>query len=255
MNVQILVELNRPADTRTSVRYATVRPHGNGRRGLSPPLRPDHLHAGPDPQKRCRHVDRRRRPRGGRDVGRGVRRSGWTGRRRRGHHHPAQRRPGATADGQRHQPGTHRVGLDLQHPLDHRIVAPVQVQTSVSYATVPRTAWPETTTTFDPVPSPSAPGQTSKSITVTILGDDKTESDEHFLLTLNNARGVRLGDNAVITITDDDPRPALVVDAVSTQVRGVMDGQQHGAAIRVEHRTRGKGLGQLRDRGRRSRRR
>jgi chitinase len=101
-----------------------------------------------------------------------------------------------------------RLALELTHP--------VQVTTSVAFTTVSRTARAGFDYNRRSGTVIFGPGQTYKEITVTILGDGKPEQDEYFLLTLFSGDGLRLGDDAVITITNDDPLPELVVDAVST---------------------------------------
>lgn len=104
-----------------------------------------------------------------------------------------------------------RLTIELTHPA--------QFRTSVSYSTVSRTAQAGLDYNMRSGTVAFAAGQTRKQITITILGDAEWEPDEHFLLTLSNGNGVRLGENAVITMADDDPKPEVVVTAVSAQVR------------------------------------
>jgi hypothetical protein len=55
-----------------------------------------------------------------------------------------------------------------------------------------------------------APGQTSKTITVQVKGDQAPESDETFLVNLSNASGANIVDGqGVGTIVDDDPRISI----------------------------------------------
>lgn len=50
-----------------------------------------------------------------------------------------------------------------------------------------------------------APGVTSQTVTVNILGDTMDEDDETFYLNLSNAINASLADNqGIVTITDDD---------------------------------------------------
>jgi hypothetical protein len=64
-----------------------------------------------------------------------------------------------------------------------------------------------------------APGQTSRPITVNVLGDVLDEPDETFYVKLNNPAGATIaGSQATGTITDDDPPPSLsIADATVTE--------------------------------------
>lgn len=49
------------------------------------------------------------------------------------------------------------------------------------------------------------PGETKKTVTISIKGDTQTESDETFLISLSNAQGAKIVDGkGVVTITNDD---------------------------------------------------
>ncbi|MBI1917143.1 MAG: hypothetical protein HYS12_20755 [Planctomycetes bacterium] len=59
-------------------------------------------------------------------------------------------------------------------------------------------------------------GEASKTITVTVLGDRVDESDETFLVRLSNASNAVLANTqAVGTIVDNDPPPALTINDVT----------------------------------------
>jgi hypothetical protein len=61
-----------------------------------------------------------------------------------------------------------------------------------------------------------APGETSKTITVSIVGDALDEDDETFFLNLNAPTNASLGDaQGLGTITDDDPLPHVAIDDVT----------------------------------------
>ena len=60
------------------------------------------------------------------------------------------------------------------------------------------------------------PGDTSKTFTVTVNGDNADESDESFLVNLSNAANATISDNQALgTILDDDPLPSLSINDVS----------------------------------------
>lgn len=71
-----------------------------------------------------------------------------------------------------------------------------------------------------------APGETSKEISVSVLGDDKKESDETFNVVLQNPNAAAtLGTaSATGTILDNDQRPTVSIDGVSAPESKV-DGQ------------------------------
>jgi PKD repeat protein len=61
-----------------------------------------------------------------------------------------------------------------------------------------------------------APGETSRTVTVDVLGEPADEPDEEFAVTLSDLTNAVLGDgSAVGRITDDDDPPALSVDDVT----------------------------------------
>lgn len=94
---------------------------------------------------------------------------------------------------------------------------------TVQYATAPGTATATTDYTSKPLTTLTfAPGETSKPVTVLVKGDTKDEPDETFFLNLSNATGASLEDGqAVGTIVDDDPTPALSIgDASVTETAG-----------------------------------
>ena len=65
-----------------------------------------------------------------------------------------------------------------------------------------------------------APGQTSKPISLTILGDVVDEEDEIFSVTLSNPDNATLGTaTASMLITDNDPAPTISVADISTARR------------------------------------
>ncbi len=61
-----------------------------------------------------------------------------------------------------------------------------------------------------------APGETSKTITIQVIGDDIPEDDETFQVTLSGGNDVAITDGlAVGTILDDEPMPTLSIEDVS----------------------------------------
>ncbi len=61
-----------------------------------------------------------------------------------------------------------------------------------------------------------APGETTKSVLVTVANDALDEADEQLTVTLSNAQGATLSAaSATVTITDDDAAPAASVGAVT----------------------------------------
>ena len=73
-----------------------------------------------------------------------------------------------------------------------------------------------------------APGQTLKTVSVTVLDDEHDEGSETLTLTLSNARGAAIdGDTAVGTIVNSDPLPkgwlARFGRTSATQVLGLLD--------------------------------
>src|SRR5437879_9482696 len=60
------------------------------------------------------------------------------------------------------------------------------------------------------------PGQTSQTITVTVLGDALDELDETILVNLTAATNATISDGqGVVTILDDDAAPVLAINDVS----------------------------------------
>ncbi|HEX7956391.1 MAG TPA: Calx-beta domain-containing protein, partial [Pyrinomonadaceae bacterium] len=62
-----------------------------------------------------------------------------------------------------------------------------------------------------------APGETTKSFTVSLVNDARDENEESFQLTLSNPTGgivLGAGSAATVSVSDDDPRPALSVRQV-----------------------------------------
>ena len=61
-----------------------------------------------------------------------------------------------------------------------------------------------------------APGETSKNVTVRVLGDTRFEADEQFAMRLSNPRNALMPDNTgLVTILNDEPPPVIFVDDVS----------------------------------------
>ncbi|MEZ4833350.1 MAG: Calx-beta domain-containing protein [Caldilineaceae bacterium] len=57
-----------------------------------------------------------------------------------------------------------------------------------------------------------SPGDTSRTISVAVLDDGLDEADEFFTVTLANPVNATSGDDgASVTITDNDPSPALTI--------------------------------------------
>jgi hypothetical protein len=87
----------------------------------------------------------------------------------------------------------------------------VQVQSAAGNATegVDYTALPLTTVTF-------APGVTSQTVTVGVIGDTLPESTETFAVNLSGATNATIADaQGIGTITDDDGTPSLSINNVS----------------------------------------
>ncbi len=103
-----------------------------------------------------------------------------------------------------------RATIELTHP--------VATRTWVSYTTIAGTARAGFDYNRHAGVMTFRPGQTRKEITLTIHGDGVPEQDEYFVIDLFGANGVRLGSDATITIANDDPFPQLVVDVVSATV-------------------------------------
>jgi len=87
---------------------------------------------------------------------------------------------------------------------------PMSQNVSVDYATADGTAkagsdYQATTGTIT-----FAPGETSKSIPITILGDTEAEQDEQFTIIFSNASGATLSTPQVtVTLTNDDPSSSV----------------------------------------------
>src|SRR5262249_41687553 len=61
-----------------------------------------------------------------------------------------------------------------------------------------------------------APGETSKTFTVAVIGDTTDEPNETFLVNLSNAANATISDGqGVGTITADDPAPTLTINDVT----------------------------------------
>src|SRR5262249_14632956 len=66
-------------------------------------------------------------------------------------------------------------------------------------------------------------GQTSKTVSATVLGDLRTEADETFLVNLSNVTGAAVADGqGVGTILDDDPYVLTVNDPSAAESAGVI---------------------------------
>jgi Calx-beta domain-containing protein/hemolysin type calcium-binding protein len=97
------------------------------------------------------------------------------------------------------QPATFTVSLAKASPL----------RVSVAYATANGTATAGTDYTATSGTLVFAPGQTTKTVAVPVVGDTAYESDETFSFTLSNAVNATLGTaTATGTITNDDAAPA-----------------------------------------------
>ena len=98
--------------------------------------------------------------------------------------------------------------LDFTVTLD-----PVATETvTVNWATIARTATAGTDYTGGSGTLTFNVGDTSRAVSVTVLGDDVDEPDETFTVLLSNASGARIGDEgATGTITDDDDPPTATL--------------------------------------------
>ena len=100
-----------------------------------------------------------------------------------------------------------------------RLSHPSANQVQVDYATADNTA----TANSDYVPVSGtltfAPGETTKTFTVTLFEDTIDEPDEALRVTLSNPANAALGSaEATVTILDDDPAPAVQFSAATANV-------------------------------------
>ncbi len=94
--------------------------------------------------------------------------------------------------------------------------APSASQVTVAYATSNGTATAGSDYTAKTGTLTFAPGVTTGSVTVNVLGDTRDELDETLTLTLSNPVNALIGDGqATGTIVDDDPTPAINVNSPS----------------------------------------
>jgi subtilisin family serine protease/subtilisin-like proprotein convertase family protein len=92
------------------------------------------------------------------------------------------------------------------------LALPQATEVSVDYATANGTASAGSDYALVSGTLDLAPGETSRTITVPVIGDGGNEANETFFLNLSQPVGVVLFDaQAVATITDDDPLPGLSV--------------------------------------------
>ena len=93
--------------------------------------------------------------------------------------------------------------------------APSDGPVSVDYATQPGTAAAGSDFVATSGTLTFAPGQTARSVDVSVVGDTLNEANESFGLELSSPQGANIGDgHGVGTILDDDPRPrASISDA------------------------------------------
>ena len=62
-----------------------------------------------------------------------------------------------------------------------------------------------------------APGETSKTVTVQVLGDVRDEATESFVVNLTNASNASIGDSqGSVSITDNDPTPTIAINDVTS---------------------------------------
>lgn len=111
-------------------------------------------------------------------------------------------------------------------------LAPASSQpVTVDYATADGTAVTPADYTATSGPLTFAPGETEKTISVSIVADDVDELDETFFVHLSNASGATiLIDTAVGTIIDDDGLPTLSINDVSL-TEGNSGAQQMAFAV------------------------
>jgi ELWxxDGT repeat protein len=94
------------------------------------------------------------------------------------------------------------------------------LQVSVGYATANGTATAPADFTAVSGTLTFAPGTTTKTITVPVVGDLLDEADETFLVNLSAPVNAVLADgSATVTITDDDPLPALSIAGTAAAER------------------------------------
>ena len=93
---------------------------------------------------------------------------------------------------------------------------PSSLPITVDYTTADNTANAGTDYTATNGTLIFAPGETSKTISVTVNGDNLDEIDESFSINLDNAANAVIGDNlATVTILDNDNPPELTVDNIT----------------------------------------
>ena len=96
------------------------------------------------------------------------------------------------------------------------LAAASPVQTLVDYATSPGTATSGVDYAGQTGTLTFLPGETSKTVAPSVVGDTLHEANETFGLVLSNARGGSIGTgSATATIADDDAAPAFSVDDAS----------------------------------------
>ena len=90
---------------------------------------------------------------------------------------------------------------------------------TVDYATLAGTAEAGSDFTAESGTVTFAPGQTSQTVSIDVLGDTVDESDESLSLELSNAVNAAIADGSgAITILDDDGAPALSLSIADTSV-------------------------------------
>ena len=128
--------------------------------------------------------------------------------------------------------------------------APSSQTVTVNYAAAGVTATAGTDFTLTPGTATFAPGSTTQTIAVTILGDTLFEANETYTVTLSGAAGAAIGTpSATGTITNDDTAPAIEHQRRQRRrgQRRQHDGDLHRQPVGGQ---RGAGDGQLRDRRR-----
>lgn len=108
---------------------------------------------------------------------------------------------------------------------------------SVQYAATDGTATAsDTDYSLEPGTLTFAPGETSKTISVTISGDAKYETDETFTITLTNPSGGTLADGqAMGSITNDDGQPTLSISDSAGTLEGNSGNTPASFTISLSH--------------------
>ena len=124
-----------------------------------------------------------------------------------------------------------------QVQLSVTLSRPVNEIVEVSYSTTDGTAAAGADYQADTGTATLQPGETSTTITVSLLGDTLEEGDEFFTVVLSEPQGAELGDaEGQVTVIDDDQPPVLSIE--DAQIVEGDEGQRSAVfTIRLEQQT------------------